>query len=278
MRRAALGMPAIDVGQQVQAPALLLAGLPLGWLQIQHGRSAGAQQCALVVGRQKPVRPIPRSALRKRQLGHHHIAGNVLIETAQPVGHPRSDTRVCPQRAAGVEVEESVRVIHRLGLAAPVNTQLVGDVRIRHVHEAVAHFDAGLADLPKTERASDVVGLGSEFDQHLVRIADRLRQVQVPQLGLRVERVHVPRPALQNQEDAGLGLGGQHRLFGGQRPCRRSGLPCKQAGEGQRPCRRPQPEEQFPPSQPHVLAAISQCELAAPGCHGPSRHTRTHCY
>ena len=89
-------------------------------------------------------------------------------------------------------------MIHRLGLAAPVHAQLIRYGRISHMHETVAHLDPGLAHFAEPEGAPDVVGLGGDFNQHLIWIAHRFREVQLAQLGLRIERVHVPRPALQD--------------------------------------------------------------------------------
>ena len=97
-------------------------------------------------------------------------------------------------------------MVHRGGLQAPVEADVV------HAVGKVAQFgvdlDPQLAGAAELERAAHEVALASVHARlELVALLDELRQVEVDQLGLRIECVDMARSALHQQEDATLGLG-----------------------------------------------------------------------
>ena len=155
----ATGMPRVHVTEQVEACALLLAGLPIRRAEVEQGGSGRPQQSALMVRRQEAVGPVAGTTLREGELGHDNVARQVLVQAAQAVGCPRPHAWIGTQRAAGVEVEQGIGMVDGLCLATTVHAEFVSHLRGCQVHELVAHVDPGLARLAEPERAANVEGL-----------------------------------------------------------------------------------------------------------------------
>ena len=113
---------AIELHQDIEIGALMLAGFPSGRMDVENRRPFGAQRRALVVGGEKPVGPIAGAALREASFRQNDVSGKILILAAEPVGHPRPDGRVAAELVAGVDVVKRRRMVYRLGLATFINT------------------------------------------------------------------------------------------------------------------------------------------------------------
>ena len=124
-------------------------------VQVENRRAFRAQARALEIRGQKSVAPVARAALREGEFGHHDVAGQVLVHRAEAVSRPRTERGIGAEPAAGVHVKERLGMIQRLGLAAAIVAQLIGDERVGEILPLVAHLDAVLADLVELERAAD---------------------------------------------------------------------------------------------------------------------------
>ena len=65
----------------------------------------------------------------KGQLGHHHIAWQILIHRTQPVIHPGAQRRIRAQPATGVHMKQRFGMVQRLRRAAAVIAQLISYLR-----------------------------------------------------------------------------------------------------------------------------------------------------
>ena len=96
----------------VQRPALMLAGPMCRRLQIQNRRTFAAQSSSLVVGGQKPIRPVARDRLAAVPVPSSRRSREILVFRSEPVTHPRTRPPGHPQAGfpcsfAGVPRDDS---------------------------------------------------------------------------------------------------------------------------------------------------------------------------
>ena len=147
------GVALVEKREFVQSGALMFPRLMRRRVQIENGRSCRAQTRTLKVPRQKAVAPVARTALRQSQLGHHHVAGQILIHRTQPVIYPGAQRGIRAQPAAGVHVKQCLGMIQRLGRASTVVTQFIG--HLRQMLPLITHLQPRLPHLARLKRAAD---------------------------------------------------------------------------------------------------------------------------
>ncbi len=159
---------------------------------------------ALVRGREVAVAPRGRTALRPAAgVGQHDERGHVAVLGAESVADPRAEARPAHQDRTGVHQVHRFRVRHAVAVA-PAQKANVVDARA-DVREPVGHLDAALAVLLEGALGREQLVLVHAAAR--LHRAERLRQlfaVQSREFGLRVEGVHVRRPAGHEQEDDAL--------------------------------------------------------------------------
>ena len=218
------GVALVEKREFVQRGTLMFPRLMRRRVQIEDGRSCRAQTRTLKVPGQKAVAPVARTALRQGQLGHHHVAGQILIHRTQAVIHPGAQRRVSTQPAAGVHVKQRLGMIQRLGRASAVVTQFIG--HLRQMLPLIAHLQPRLPYLARLKRAAYV-----ELETGLQPArALALRLMQRIELRLGIKRIHLTRPAFHEEHDHVFRLGRVHWFSGRQWTRRFLG---EQIGHGQ---------------------------------------------
>ena len=189
--------------------------MPLGPVEVEDRRALGAEDRALVLGRHVAARPVLGAADRPAaRVEHDDEAGQVLVHAAQAVVDPRAEARAAGEDLARVHLQHRRAVDRRVG-GHRVQEGDVIDAR-GQVREQVADPLAALAvllELPLRPDDPALVLLAAAAEGlHLHGLA-----VQAVQLRLVVERIDVAGPAVHEQEDHALRLGGEVRLLRRQR-------------------------------------------------------------
>ena len=212
----------VEVAKGVEHLALFGLGPGFGTLEVEDWGTGRAEDRTLIGRRHVAARPVLGAADRPAgRVEHHHEAGEVLVDAAEPVVDPRTQTGAAGQDLAGVHLEHGRAVDRRVGRHRVQEGDVVdagGQVR-----EQVADVLAGLAvllELPLRPDDPALVLLAASAER---LDGDRLA-VELVELGLVVEGVDLAGTAVHEEEDDALGPGRQHRLLGGQRVGERARL------------------------------------------------------
>ena len=218
-------LEALDVPRQVPVGDVAHAGLVGGGAGVPQGGP-------LVRGGEEGRAPVVHAAVGEGRADGDE-AGEVPVLGPEPVGDPRAHARPDEVVAAGVQLQQRPAV-RRVGAVQGVEDAEVVD-QLGDVREERADHDPALAVLLELPgRAEQLARLG-ELDPRLGE-GERLAVVALEE-GLVVERVHVRRPPLHEEEDdplrprrevRGLRVQGVRRALGGRR------LLGQQPGEGHR--------------------------------------------
>ncbi len=209
------GVRGVDLGEQVKIAMLTLGADSGGRCEIENGRTFRAQRCTLVVRGQVAVAPVRRAALRIAHLGQHDEAGQILIERAESVVHPRTDAGIAAEAVAAVHLIHGGRVVHAVHGAATEEANVIRDLgEMRPVYR---HVRAALTGLDELERTLHVVTLAALKRGGLLVLANEFLEVQFRQRGLGVEGVDVRRSAFHHEEDNVLRLRWQMTNLGRER-------------------------------------------------------------
>ena len=213
--RAALQVRLVLLLEPVEDVALLVPGHARRQGEVVDRRLVGADDDPLVRGRHEARGPVLRPRDRPAGLVEHdHEARHVLVDRAEAVGHPRAETRVPGQHAAGVHHEHRRAVdgafgVHGVDEADVIDAGADVGEEVRDVLAALAVLlelplradDAALVLVPAPAEGLD---------------GNRLA-VEGVQGRLVVEGLDLAGAAVHEQEDDGLGLGRLHRRLGGHR-------------------------------------------------------------
>ncbi len=200
------GMASIEICEQIQIATLMFPRDPVRWIQIQNGRSLGAERRSLKAGRQESVGPVRGTSLRVGHFRHHDEARQILVLRTESVIHPRTEGRVAAEPVPRVHVVVGRRMVDRFGLASAVDAQV-----IRHVGQMLpvfAQLDSRLASPMKLERTLQEVSFPRRHGRGKLVFTNKFLHVQLVQLWLRIERVDVARATCHEQENTRFGLGG----------------------------------------------------------------------
>ena len=199
----------VVVVERVEQAALGVLAHAFGPVEVEDRVAGRAQHRALEAGRHVAARPVLGAADRPAgRIEHDHEAGQVLVDAAEAVVHPRAETRVAGEDFARVHLQHGRAVNGRIGR----HRVKKGDVvhAGRQVGEEVADPLAALAVLLELPLRPD--------DAALVLLAAAAEgldgdglAVEVVELRLVVEGVDVRRAAVHEEEDDALGLGRQRR-------------------------------------------------------------------
>jgi hypothetical protein len=165
----------VEVGQQIEVLALMLAGDTFHGLKVQDRRTFGPQRRALKMGRQEAVAPVGSSPLRIRHLRQHQEAWQVLIERAQAVGYPGANGRIAAEAVAGVHLVHGRGMIHGIDLAATVEADVVRTAG--EVLPVRSDIGAALARLAEGKRTLHKVAFAALHGRLRFPFADELLQV-----------------------------------------------------------------------------------------------------
>ena len=154
------------------------------------------------------------------------VAGQVLILGAETIRQPRPPARTDRLDVAGIHQEQRPLVGRRLVVHRPDNADVVD--ALRDFGKKFADFDPASSGLPEHKRGLHQFAL-------LGRSLRRVLAVELLQFRLRIEGIDVRRPAVHEQEDDALDLGGKVPDLRRQRP-RRDGrrFVRKHAGQAER--------------------------------------------
>ncbi len=158
-----------------------------------------ADRRALAVRRQKRRAPVVHAAVRERGADGDE-PGQVFVLRAEAVGDPRAHARPHLGVAAGVQLEQRAAVrgigaVHRAQDAKVVHV-------LRHVREEFAHRQPALAVLLEPPRRLQQFARLRKLHP---RLLERIRfSVVALEQRLRIEGVHVARPAFHEEEHDAL--------------------------------------------------------------------------
>ncbi len=220
-------MLGVEPLQQVELPALLLAGEVGRPLQIENRGAGGAESDPLVAGGKIPVAP-DRGTIDgpASWILNHHIAGQVLVGSAQSIADPRA------YRGASGELRTRVQMQRRRPVIVVVEPDaegkrhlidMLGEVREERADMA-ARF-AMSVEIPE-RRHCDMgrVERGRHFAGQTLGTGKALARVLLKR-GLVVEGLDMAHAPAHEQEDAVLRLAAQVGLPGSERvQCGRSRL------------------------------------------------------
>ena len=174
-----------QLGQRVEAGALLIGGHPLGRRQVDDRVADGAEERPLVGGRHEPGAPVVGSAERAAAVVvHHDVGGQARRLRAEAVGDPRPDAREAHADLATLHLVGRLDMVVRAAVERPDERHLVdlaGEVR-----EDLRDLDAALPVPLELERARHERTGVSLANHH--RVGHRLAGVLL-QGRLRVEGV-----------------------------------------------------------------------------------------
>src|SRR5262245_26467403 len=97
-------MISIDLFQEIQLRALIVARDVLGPREIENRRARRPEKRTLVARRQKAGAPIQRPALHALVVTEHDVARKIPAFASQPISDPRACARKAGPRDAGVDL------------------------------------------------------------------------------------------------------------------------------------------------------------------------------
>jgi hypothetical protein len=209
------GVRGVEFGEQIEIAALTVAADAGGWREIENRRAFGPERRALEAGGEVTVAPVGRATLRVAHLWQHDEAGEVLVQSAKAVVHPRTDAGVAAEAVAAVHLIHRGGVVHAVHGATTEEAEVIGD--FGEMRPVFRHVRAALAVLGKLERALNIVALAALHRGGLLVLADELLEVQFRQRGLGVEGVDVRGAAFHHEEDDVLRLRRKMAVFGCER-------------------------------------------------------------
>ena len=184
----------------------------LGRLQVQQRQSFGAEPRALIDGRQPTGLPVLREIDgQPLRIVQHDVGGQVLIDRAQAIRHPRAERRASRQSAAGLHQIDRRLMIEVLAVHGPDERHIVADrAQLRH---QLRHLHAGLAVALELERRGHHhADLAGELDLAEDVAARRFPRVFLER-GLGVEQIHLAGSAIHEQVDDRFRLRLEVRAF-----------------------------------------------------------------
>lgn len=188
--------------------------------EVEQGRASAAEERALVGGGHVAAAPVRRAADgAAARIGHHDEAGEVVVLRAEAVVQPRAEAGFANENAAGVHLQTAGRVRRSVAEHRADHTDVVGE--FRGAREEAADLESALAVFLERKRRLHEVADGPAIRADLGFAAIGLA-VEFRQRGLGVKGVHLAGAAVHEEEDAVLGLGGEVRLFRGERTQRGS--------------------------------------------------------
>ena len=148
----------------------------------------------------------------------HDEPGEVLVHVSEAVAEPRSVTRADRLGVAGVHHQQRRLVVGHVRVHAAEDADIVD--ALADFGEEFGHFDAGLPVLLELEGRPEE---GRALAAGCLEFVARLLAVLLREFGLGVESIDLARPAVHEEVDDALGLGGEVRRLDPQRR-RRCGL------------------------------------------------------
>ena len=183
--------------------------------QIRHRVARVAKPHALEPARQKAAAPVVveeelTAALLLVGGGHHHEGRQFVGVAAEAVAHPRAHARPARHLRPRHEKGHARGVVHRFGVHAPHQADLVGDAADAGQH--LAHLDARFAVLPEAlDRRDDrPLGIAARHRREPCAAADALGDIlatAADQRRLGIKQVDVRRPASLPEHDDPLRRG-----------------------------------------------------------------------
>ena len=168
-------------------------------MQIEDGRAAGLDLGPAEESRQPAVFPERGAAVVVAvRVAEHDVGGQVLVERAQAVAHPRAEGRPAGEDFSRVDAAQPLRVVVVVAHHRADETDVVG--HRADVRQQLGQFHSALAVLPKAEgRAHQQIGLATRL-----KALDMLRMplaAALLQLGLGIEQIDLAGPAVLHQQN-----------------------------------------------------------------------------
>ena len=209
------GVRGVELGEQVEIAALTPGADTGRRREIENGRAFRAQRRALEARGQVAIAPVRRATLRIADFWQHDKSGQVLVQRAKAVVHPRADAGVAAEAIAAVHLIHRGGVVHAVHGAATEEANVIGD--LGEMRPIVRHVRAALTVLGELEGTLHIVALAALHRGGLLVLADELLEVQFRQRGLGVEGVDVRGAAFHHEEDDVLRLRRQMAILGCER-------------------------------------------------------------
>jgi hypothetical protein len=195
--RQMLGVQSVRGGNQI---ALHWRGQARGGIEIQNRLAARAEYRALMRRWHEAARPVRRAADRTAaRIEHHHVAREILVHRPEPVAEPRTHRGIALDDTAAVHLQ------HRRAVREAVRVERLDDRKLVHLRRKMRQrVRAPLAGLTVLFEAALRAEQFPGGDIAAARFEVRGLAVTLLQLGLVVEQIHLRRPAIHEEEDAGL--------------------------------------------------------------------------
>lgn len=184
---------------EIELRPLVLACHGSRAIEIQHGVSLWPEQRALTGRRQKPIRPVQRSAFRSAFISENDECRQVLARGAEPVCDPRSGAGIPRSAKSAVHLKHRRSMIARLAPAAFHKRQPVSVTR--RPGKYFAHPRAALAVLTERKWRPQQRSIFAEEGRDV-----RFLSMVPVQFGLGIKQIERARSALHEQPNYGFGL------------------------------------------------------------------------
>ena len=202
----------VELSYKIEHAATIFTRHAIRVAQVQHGITTRTQTTSLMLARQKSAAPEARAQRLHvaDALGDHHDkTRQIRVHAAQPVAHPRTETRSSWLLTSGLEEGDARLVIDRLRVHRVDEAQLFGHAaRVRQqLGEIDAVFVVGVAIETKLRGCDRKARLTTGHGGDALPVANRRRKFFVEtrvELRLVVIEIKLTRRAFHVQIDDAL--------------------------------------------------------------------------